>query len=374
MQNQHIPMQQMRFNIPHHNVNNQGMLNLGNFGQQGGQCIPGQEAFLGNFNRAENRTLWMGDISPYWTEDIVKEIFNKIGIKVESIKMMNDISNGKKNGYAFVKFFSADVARNIMLELNGTPMPDIKPQVNFNFSFANSNSNSGAEFNILVSDLPPEFTDAELFKLFGSRYMGCRGAKILRNEDGSSKCMGFIRFSTEEEQTRAFIEFNQTKIGSHTMNLRLPHAGRSNNKHKPNESFQMPSFHREQSTKTNDFDRKRPFRYDKSYGLEDKRYHVAFKHTKGDVIRPLEEHDPKVMNAKMNSLDSFFVEKRLRLRFNQDYFEMIDDGINEDDNGEQNESDCHTEIEDEDKIENAESHVEEIDEESIKEESEVKEE
>uniref|UniRef100_A0A0K0E3V1 RNA-binding domain-containing protein n=1 Tax=Strongyloides stercoralis TaxID=6248 RepID=A0A0K0E3V1_STRER len=367
MQNQHMPMQQIRYNITHPNMNDQGI--HGNYGHQLQQCISGQESLLGNFNRAENRTLWMGDISPYWTEDIVKEIFVKIGIKVENIKMMNDISNGKRNGYAFVKFFTPEIARNIMLELNGTPMPDIKPPVNFNFSFANSSSSNGYEYNILVSDLPPDFTDAELFKLFGSRYVGCRGAKILRNDDGTSKCMGFIRFSTEEEQTRAFIEFNQTKIGTYTMNLRLPHASRGNNKHKPMESFQVPSFHREINIKTNDFDRKRPFRYDKSYGLEDKRYHVAFKHTKSDVIRPLEEHDPKVMNAKMNSLDSFFVEKRLRLRFNQDYFEMIDDGINESDNGEQNESDSHTEIEDNDKIENIVDNIEEPEKEDVKEEN-----
>uniref|UniRef100_A0A0N4ZEG3 RNA-binding domain-containing protein n=1 Tax=Parastrongyloides trichosuri TaxID=131310 RepID=A0A0N4ZEG3_PARTI len=352
MHNNH--MQQIRFPMGQHNMNSQGMMTSTSGFNNGGQQQSDSSMLSGNFNRTENRTLWMGDISPYWTEDIVKEIFNKLGIQTENIKMMNDVSNNKKNGYAFVKFFTSEIARNIMLQLNGTPMPGIKPPVNFNFSFANSNSTSNIEFNILVSELPPDYTDAELFKLFGSKYIGCRGAKILRNEDGSSKCMGFIRFATEDEQTRAFIEFNQTKIGSYTMNLRLPNQGRVNNfsKHKPMETFQNPTFFRENNyNRLNEFERKRPYRYDKNYGLEDKRYHVAFKHTKSDVLRPLEEYDPKVTNAKMNSLDSFFVEKRLRLRFTQDYFEMVDDGSGESEAKDATESDSHTEVEDEDKIE-----------------------
>uniref|UniRef100_A0AC35TN08 RNA-binding domain-containing protein n=1 Tax=Rhabditophanes sp. KR3021 TaxID=114890 RepID=A0AC35TN08_9BILA len=300
----------------------------------------------------ENKTLWMGDILQGWNEAAIHDIFNRIGTKIENLKLVNDPTNNvKKSGYAFVRFHSAEIARMLMLEINGTDIPGMDPPIRFNLSFANSNSQPQKEFNLLVSDLPPNFTDAELFRLFGRKYISCRGAKILRHEDGSSKCMGFIRFSDENEQTRAYIEMKEHRIGNHIINLKVPGLNRGNGR---NHDRHYNNSRDDDRNRIND--RKRPAKYDKHFGIEDKRFHVSFDKGKVEGIRQFDDYDSRMANAKMNSLDSFFVEKRLRLRFTHDYFQLCD----EENEGEDQTSDTDKEKEVKDEL-NEDSDVPNVD-------------
>ena len=49
-------------------------------------------------------------------------------------------------------------------------------------------------------------------QIFGKKYPSCRGAKVYRNSDGSSRCIGFIRFCDQKDQELALIEMNHIKV------------------------------------------------------------------------------------------------------------------------------------------------------------------
>lgn len=88
------------------------------------------------------------------------------------------------------------------------------------------------EYNLFVNNVPYELDDAGLFlvskrlmgkmksfltkllQVFGDRYRSCRGAKVYRNSDGSSKGLGFVRFADQTDQQRALvlIFFSTTRV------------------------------------------------------------------------------------------------------------------------------------------------------------------
>uniref|UniRef100_A0A914RPI0 tRNA selenocysteine-associated protein 1 n=1 Tax=Parascaris equorum TaxID=6256 RepID=A0A914RPI0_PAREQ len=63
--------------------------------------------------------------------------------------------------------------------------------------------------------------DAALFLIFGERYRSCRGAKVYRNSDGSSKGLGFVRFSDQTDQQRALLEMNKYRVDGKQLLLKL---------------------------------------------------------------------------------------------------------------------------------------------------------
>lgn len=53
------------------------------------------------------------------------------------------------------------------------------------------------------------------------RYLSCRGAKVYRNPDGSSRGMGFVRFADETDQQKALVEMNRYLVHGRPMHLKL---------------------------------------------------------------------------------------------------------------------------------------------------------
>jgi RNA recognition motif-containing protein len=108
----------------------------------------------------------------------------------------------------------------------------------FNLSFANSPNSPYTEYNVLVNNLADEVTDKELFEvgqgartlghvmmqLFGNRYRSCRGAKVYRHYDGTSKNSGFVRFTDKSEQQAALIEMGRETLHGRTVSGRRAHT------------------------------------------------------------------------------------------------------------------------------------------------------
>lgn len=87
----------------------------------------------------------------------------------------------RKTGFAFIEFQDESNARNAMLYVNGKVfripanmakvVPGSHPPVNFNLAYANSTGSAHTEYNLFVSNLPPEVDDAELFTIFGEKWL-----------------------------------------------------------------------------------------------------------------------------------------------------------------------------------------------------------
>ena len=91
-----------------------------------------------------------------------------------------------------------------MVAANGRTIPNDNDRKKFNISFANS-SERITEYNLFASNLSVRVDDVDLFRVFGERYASCRGAKVYRNTDGTSREFGFIRFLSETDQQKALV-------------------------------------------------------------------------------------------------------------------------------------------------------------------------
>jgi hypothetical protein len=77
------------------------------------------------------------------------------------------------------------------------------------------------EYNLFVNNVAREIDDAGLFLVFGERYRSCRGAKVYRNSDGTSKGLGFVRFADQTDQQRALVEMNKARVHGKELILKL---------------------------------------------------------------------------------------------------------------------------------------------------------
>nr|CDJ81506.1 RNA recognition motif domain containing protein [Haemonchus contortus] len=171
-----------------------------------------------------HRTLWMGDLQPQWDAQFILTAFKELGHVPSTVKMVTDKQTGVNCAYCFVEFNTADEARDAMLRANGHKIANSEPRSRFNLSFANDPRVPSIEFNLFANNIHPDLDDAALYQVFGARYRSCRGAKVYRNRDGSSRCLGFIRFGDQTEQQMALVEMNKTIVRGREIILKLAAA------------------------------------------------------------------------------------------------------------------------------------------------------
>uniref|UniRef100_A0A1I7XFI4 Protein transport protein sec16 n=1 Tax=Heterorhabditis bacteriophora TaxID=37862 RepID=A0A1I7XFI4_HETBA len=202
-----------------------------------------------------HRTLWMGDLQQNWDADFVakafkvftlqsyyhhvsKYILQELNHDPSTVKMVTDKHSGILSGYCFVEFSNSEVAREAMLNANGNIIPNSDPPAKFNLSFANDPRVPSIEFNLFANNLHHEIDDADLYQVFGRRYRSCRGAKVYRNQDGSSRGLGFVRFGDQTEQQMALVEMNKTVVRGKEMILKLAAAKQRLPRHQIREGLQ----------------------------------------------------------------------------------------------------------------------------------------
>ncbi|KHJ91381.1 hypothetical protein OESDEN_08757 [Oesophagostomum dentatum] len=185
-----------------------------------------------------HRTLWMGDLLPQWDAQFISNAFKELGHTPSTVKMVTDRQTGANCAYCFVEFASSDEARDAMLRANGHKIPNSEPRSRFNLSFANDPRVPSIEFNLFVNNIHPDLDDAALYQVFGARYRSCRGAKVYRNRDGSSRCLGFIRFGDQTEQQMALVEMNKTVVRGREIILKLAAAKQRLPRHQIREGMQ----------------------------------------------------------------------------------------------------------------------------------------
>ncbi|RCN52927.1 hypothetical protein ANCCAN_00922 [Ancylostoma caninum] len=190
-----------------------------------------------------HRTLWMGDLLPQWDAQFISNAFKELGHAPSTVKMVTDRQTGANCAYCFVEFASSDEARDAMLRANGHKIPHSEPRSRFNLSFANDPRVPSIEFNLFVNNIHPDLDDAALYQVFGARYRSCRGAKVYRNRDGTSRCLGFIRFGDQTEQQMALVEMNKTVVRGREIILKLAAAKQRLPRHQIREGMQpqLPS-------------------------------------------------------------------------------------------------------------------------------------
>ena len=148
-------------------------------------------------------TLWMGDIEPWMTREIILESFFEYGLKPLSIKMIKDHQFNSIKNYCFVNFDSITEANKAIISLNGKNIP--KTNINFKLNWANKHCEMNR--NLYVGNLPNDIDDLQLFNIFKEKYQSIHHVSIM-TDNGQSKGYGFIQFTDKYDYDKCLKEMN----------------------------------------------------------------------------------------------------------------------------------------------------------------------
>jgi len=121
--------------------------------------------------------LYIRGLSEDTTDDVLREMCEPYG-KIVSTKAITDKATLQCKGYGFVDFENGEAARNAVKALaeKGVQAQMAKQQ-------------EQDPTNLYIANLPPNFTEEMLEELLNREGMVI-STRILRNPDGSSRCVG----------------------------------------------------------------------------------------------------------------------------------------------------------------------------------------
>ena len=178
----------------------------------------------------ENR-LWMGNIEPLMTEEIIMKSFNDYGFYPSSIKMIKDKRLNLMRNYCFINFDDMGEANKALIQLNGKKLKNVN--LTFKLNWANQNSKENP--NVYVGNLSPEIDDIELYNLFKERYPSVHHASIITDK-GVSKGFGFVHFLKREDYDKCLKEMDGFVFHNNAIKVKERKKKTVNSKEKKNDS------------------------------------------------------------------------------------------------------------------------------------------
>ena len=127
------------------------------------------------------------------THEELKQLFEQIG-ETESCKLIRDKTNGQSLCYGFINFVHMEDAERAVRQMNGSKVQNKIIKV----SFARPSCESIKGANLYVCGIPKQWSLADLNKYF-SQCGKIITSRILLNQNGQTKGVGFIRFDQRFE-------------------------------------------------------------------------------------------------------------------------------------------------------------------------------
>ena len=160
-------------------------------------------------------TLWMGDIEPWMTEQIIMEAFKSYEIKPLNIKFLTDKKTNIIRNYCFINFENILEANKALTKLNGKKFPNTETLFKLNWANYHSEFNK----NVYVGNLSPDVDDIELYNFFKEKYPSVHHASVIL-ENGISKLYGFVHFMNGEDYEKCLKEMNGKVFHGKTITVR----------------------------------------------------------------------------------------------------------------------------------------------------------
>ena len=148
-------------------------------------------------------TLWMGDIEPWMTRELILTSFFEYGLKPSSIKMLKDHKNNASRNYCFINFDTMFEANKALIELNGKKIPNTN--ITFRLNWANKHCELNQ--NLYIGNLSNDIDDITLFEIFKNKYPSVHHVSIMTDK-GESKGYGFIQFTDKCDYNKCLKEMD----------------------------------------------------------------------------------------------------------------------------------------------------------------------
>lgn len=164
--------------------------------------ITQQQAESEYFDEENATNLIINYLPQEMTEEELRTLFSSVG-PLESCKLIRDKVTRASLGYAFVKYELSSDAKKAMESLQGMKLTNKTIKV----SVARPSSNEIKNANLYVSGLPISCNEQELRVLF-SRFGPIITSKVLYEENGQSRGVGFVRFDKRIDAEQAITGLN----------------------------------------------------------------------------------------------------------------------------------------------------------------------
>ncbi|KAL4419334.1 hypothetical protein ABPG77_006022 [Micractinium sp. CCAP 211/92] len=134
------------------------------------------------------------------------DTFSAFG-NILSCKVAQDLK-GESKGYGFVHFEKDESARLAIEKVNGMLLEGKKVFVGPFLRRSERSSDSDTKYtNVFVKNLEESVTDEELKEMF-AEHGTVNSCIIMRDDDGKSKCFGFVNFEAPEQAAAAVAALN----------------------------------------------------------------------------------------------------------------------------------------------------------------------
>ena len=172
-------------------------------------------------------TLWMGDIEPWMTEQIIINSFQYFNLYPINVKLIKDKKKNINRTYCFITFKNIEDAVNALCNLNGKKLPFPSTNIIFKLNWADYQIVSTK--TIYVGNLNSKVGDSELYNLFSQKYKSVHHANVI-SENGVSKRYGFVIFKNEEDYLRSLKEMNGFNFYGNNIKVREQRKKEDDNK------------------------------------------------------------------------------------------------------------------------------------------------
>ncbi|GFQ04091.1 polyadenylate-binding protein 2 [Phtheirospermum japonicum] len=147
--------------------------------------------------------LFVKNLGEEMDQKSLYNMFSPFG-NIISCKLATDPS-GHSKGYGFIQYSTEEASRNAMNQLNGSLLNGRELYVG---PFVSKRDRETS--NVFVKNLSSTTTECDLkttFAPFGS----ITSVVVMRDENGNSKCFGFVSFEKEEDADKAIQGLNGKK-------------------------------------------------------------------------------------------------------------------------------------------------------------------
>lgn len=163
----------------------------------------------GNPARTYTAALYVGDLHPEVTENMLFEAFSTIG-HVQSVRVCRDATNPTRPslGYGYVNFHSPEDAERAIQVMNHKLIRDRPCRVMW--SQPNPEQRKSGQGNIFINHLPASYDSKRLQDMF-STFGNISSAKV-STTDGVSNGYGFVQFESKEAADKATEAWNGREV------------------------------------------------------------------------------------------------------------------------------------------------------------------
>ncbi|XP_042022352.1 polyadenylate-binding protein 4-like isoform X2 [Salvia splendens] len=171
-----------------------------NFTHLNGKCI--RIAFFRRPGTQTEANLFVKNLDQTINHKGLHEIFSPYG-KIMSCKVETD-SNGQSKGYGYVQYKHEESAATAIQHLHSELLLGKELHV---VPYRSKQEREAKFTNVFVKNISAATTEEDLMSIFGE-FGSTTSVVVMRDEEGSSKCFGFVNFENAADAARSVDELN----------------------------------------------------------------------------------------------------------------------------------------------------------------------